>query len=85
MEARRTFQTEAKSTKQIWIAFAALLAVLVLGVAGAYLAKSLNHSSARSAGQVVLTSISGSDPYSPRDSMGAPSASAADPYSPRGH
>jgi flagellar basal body-associated protein FliL len=88
MEARRTFETGAKSSKQIWIVFVALLAVLALGMAGAYVAKALSHTNALttnapSSGQVMRPSL-GSDPYSPRDSLGAPNASAGDPYSPAG-
>ena len=83
MEARRAFQSGAKSSKQIWIVVAALLAVLALGVAAAYLAKGVTSASAPSSGHVVQASVVGSDPYSPRDSMSAPNTSAADPYSPR--
>jgi flagellar basal body-associated protein FliL len=82
MEARRAFQTDARSS-QFWIVIAALLTVLALGVVGAYLAKGLNQTSAPSSSQVVQTSIPGRDPYSPRDPMTAPNTSAADPYSPR--
>ncbi|MDQ6876572.1 MAG: hypothetical protein M3082_02525 [Candidatus Dormibacteraeota bacterium] len=53
MEARRTFQTEAKSTNQIWMVLAALLAVVVLGVGSAFLANALTTASAPSSTLVV--------------------------------
>jgi flagellar basal body-associated protein FliL len=59
MEARRAFQTGARSSKQIWIVVAALLAVVALGVAGAYLVKGLTSSSAAASQQVVQGNFQG--------------------------
>jgi flagellar basal body-associated protein FliL len=59
MEARRAFQTGARSSKQIWIVVAALLAVMALGVAGAYLAKGLTSASAPASQQVVQGNFQG--------------------------
>jgi len=42
MEVRRTYSAGAKSSKQIWMAVAALVAVVALGVAAAFLAKGLS-------------------------------------------
>lgn len=61
MEARRTFEAGAKSSKQIWIVVAALLVVLALGVAGAYFAKSLTSASAPASGHVVKIAFTQSD------------------------
>ncbi len=45
MEARRTFQGDAKSSR-IWIVVAAMLAAIALGLAGGYLGKGLTSSTA---------------------------------------
>jgi hypothetical protein len=52
MEARRTFQSEVKSSR-IWIVVAALLAAIALGLGGAYAAKGLTSSSAPASAPVV--------------------------------
>jgi hypothetical protein len=83
MEARRAFETGAKGSNQLWIVVAALLAVLVLGIAGAFVAKGLSPASATSSGHFAKTIVTGSDPYSPRDSMGAPTT-ADGHFAPRG-
>jgi hypothetical protein len=54
MEARRTFETGARSSKQIWIVFAALLAALVLALGGAYVAKGLTSASAPPSSPLVV-------------------------------
>jgi hypothetical protein len=62
MEARRTFDAGAKSSKQIWLVVAAFLAVVALGVAGAYFAKGINFASAPGRGHVVkIVSTQGPD------------------------
>ncbi|TMF44992.1 MAG: hypothetical protein E6I23_05940 [Chloroflexi bacterium] len=53
MEARRTFQGGATSSKQIWIVVAALVAALALGVASLYLAKGMSSASAPATTHVV--------------------------------
>jgi len=57
MEARRSFQTAARSSKQMWMVVVAALAVLTLGVAGAFLAKSLTSASAPASGQAVQIDV----------------------------
>ena len=60
MEARRTFQGDAKSSR-IWIVVAALLAVIALGLAGGYAAKGVTSKSAPSSAPVVQTGFQGPD------------------------
>lgn len=60
MEARRAFQGEAKSYKQIWIVVAALLAALLLGVVAPYIFKSVSTGAAPS-GHVVQTGFQAPD------------------------
>ena len=57
MEARRSFQTAARSSKQSWMVVVALLAVLTLGVAGAFLAKSLTSASAPASIKAVQVDV----------------------------
>jgi hypothetical protein len=59
MEARRTFEAGARSSKQVWFVVAALLAVLVLGVAGAYIAKGLTSVSASPSGHAAVQTFIG--------------------------
>jgi hypothetical protein len=61
MEARRTFRTGARSSRQILIVVAALLAVVALGVAGAFLAKGLTAASAPTSVKAVSTSVMAPD------------------------
>jgi hypothetical protein len=53
MEARRTFQGEAKSSR-IYIVVAALLAAIALGLAGGFAAKGLGSVSAPTKAPVVV-------------------------------
>jgi hypothetical protein len=53
MEARRTFQGEAKSSR-IYIVVAALLAAIALGLAGGFAAKGLGSASAPTKAPVVV-------------------------------
>src|SRR2546427_10835788 len=53
MEARRTFQGGATSSKQLWIVVAALGAALALGVAILYLAKRMSSARAPATKHVV--------------------------------
>jgi flagellar basal body-associated protein FliL len=86
MEARRTFETGARSSKQIWLAFAAVLTVLVLGIAGAFLAKSLSSSASASPSVSTPVHISGGPTHRGRiapklldgNAEQAPSSAAAD-------
>lgn len=59
MEVRRSYEAGAKSSK-IWFAIAALLAVVALGVAGAFLAKGLATASAPSV-KTVTTGVMAPD------------------------
>jgi hypothetical protein len=61
MEVRRTFRTGAKGSKQIWIVVAALLAVVALGVAGAFLAKGLTAAGAPTSVKTVSTGVMAPD------------------------
>ena len=61
MEARRTFEAGAKSSSKAWMAVAAFLAVLALGVSGAYFANGVTHKSA-AAGAHVGTMVSTQGP-----------------------
>lgn len=60
MEVRRTYSAGAKSSKQIWIAVAALLAVVALGVAAAFLAKGLS-AGAPASNRTVSTGVMAPD------------------------
>jgi hypothetical protein len=55
MEARRTFQGGATSSKPNWIVVAALLAALLLAAVSAYLAKGMSSASAPAATHVVTS------------------------------
>jgi hypothetical protein len=61
MQARTAIQGRASSSKQIWFVVAALLAALVLGVAGAYLAKSLTVASAPTSVHIVQAGLQAPD------------------------
>lgn len=61
MEVRRTYRTGARSYKQIWIVVAALLAVVALGVAGAFLAKGLTAAGASTSAKTVSTGVMAPD------------------------
>ena len=60
MEVRRTYGG-ATSAKQIWLAVAALLAVVVLGVAGAFLAKDLTGAGAATSAKAASTGVMAPD------------------------
>lgn len=72
MEARRTFQGEAKSSR-IYIVFAALLAAIVLGLAGGYAAKGIGSASTQTKAPGVVKPVLR---VAPDDMYGAPSAPA---------
>jgi hypothetical protein len=55
MEARRTFQGGATSSKANWIVVAALLAALLLAAVSVYLAKGMSSASAPAATHVVTS------------------------------
>jgi hypothetical protein len=55
MEARRTFQGEAKSSR-IYIVVAALLAAIVLGLAGGFAAKGIGSAGSQTKAPVVVKS-----------------------------
>ncbi|MGH7764950.1 MAG: hypothetical protein ACREOM_11120 [Candidatus Dormibacteraceae bacterium] len=61
MEARGTYGAGARSSKQIWIAVAALVAVIALGVAGAFLARGLGTAGAPNSVKTVTTSVMAPD------------------------
>jgi hypothetical protein len=72
MEARRTFQGEAKSSR-IYIVVAALLAAIALGLGGGYAAKGLGSASPATKAPVVVTPVLR---VAPDDLYNAPSAPA---------
>ncbi|MFI5168617.1 MAG: hypothetical protein ACHQQS_18585 [Thermoanaerobaculales bacterium] len=63
MEVRRTYSAGAKSSKRIWITVAALLAVVALGVAAAFLAKGLT-AGAPASNRTVSTGVTATQLHS---------------------